>query len=293
MTTDEIQRRWQAHHRTRNAQTLTRWLRWRVDRKRAKWLGKDVEREVELFWGQPMTVLHPEHVSNKLARHGYFERGLTEMLIRHLRPGLVMYDIGAHFGYFSLLGSALVGSAGHVYSFEPTEATHARLLTNTRLLDNVTPIKHAVYSETTELVFCDMGQKDSSLNHVRAKDEGERSVDEVRVPAVSLDDFVNDHRPPDFVKVDAEGAEFAILRGMVGVLENQRPMITLEVGEYINQQTGNPPSRESVDFLLERGYTAYEFSDGAIRSHTPIDEYGYDNLLFCHPEGPAGASHVA
>ncbi|MFN3165694.1 MAG: FkbM family methyltransferase [Phycisphaeraceae bacterium] len=293
MTPDDIQRRWQAHQHARGAQPLMRWLRWRVDRKRAKWLGKDVEREVELFWGQPMTVLHPEHVSNKLARFGYFERGLTQVLIQRLKPGMVMYDIGAHFGYFSLLGSALVGPGGQVFSFEPTDATHARLLTNITRLDNVTPIKQAVYSETTELVFCDMGEKDSSLNHIRAKGEGGTSAGEVRVPAVSLDDFVKVHRPPDFVKVDAEGAEYAILQGMRGLLESRRPMITLEVGEYINQQTGNPPSRQSVDFLIDRGYAVFEFSDGAIRPHTPIDEYGYDNLLFCHPDGPGGAGRHA
>ena len=271
------------HHRLLNVSAVPRWLRWRIDRKHAKWFGKKVERRVRLFWGQPMTVLHPEHVSSKLAKYGFFERGLTEILMHKLRPGMVLYDIGAHYGYFSLLGSALVGASGHVYSFEPTDATRARLIKNVGPLNNATTIDKAVFSESTELVFCEMGDRDSSLNHVRAKGPGDDGASQVRVPAVSLDDFVKDHRPPDFVKIDAEGAEYPILRGMSGLLESQRPMISLEVGEYINQQTGNPPSRQSVDFLLAFGYEAFEFSEGEIRPHTPLREYGYDNLLFCHP----------
>lgn len=288
MTPTDIQRRWQAHRRVFNASTIPRWVRWRIDRKHAKWFGKQVEREVELFWGQPMILLHPEHVSGKIAKKGYFEIGLTEMLMNKLKPGMVFYDIGAHYGYFSLLGSALVGETGHVYSFEPTDATHERLLKNVGPLDNATPIKRAIYSETTELVFCDMGDRDSSLNHVRVSGPGDEGASVVRVPAVSLDDFVNEDRPPDLVKIDAEGAEYAILLGMTSLIETKKPMITLEVGEYINQQTGNPPSRQSVDYLLQRGYDAFEFSGGAIKPHTPLQEYGYDNLLFVHPDNDTG-----
>ncbi|MFK7789307.1 MAG: FkbM family methyltransferase [Phycisphaeraceae bacterium] len=283
MTKQELLDRWQASRRPLNAERIPRWVRWRIDRKHAKWFGRKVEREVRLFWGQPMTILHPEHVSGKIAKRGYFEQGLTRILIERLKPGEVFYDIGAHYGYFSLLAATITGSEGHVYSFEPTPETFARLTKNLATIDHATPVNLAVYSETMELVFCEMGSRDSSLNHVRAGGPSDEHSDEIRVPAVSMDDFVKDNRPPDLIKVDAEGAEFAILQGMTGLLETGKPRITLEVGDYITQQTGNPPSREGVDFLLERGYDVFECIDGEIKPHTPIDEYGYDNLLFVHP----------
>jgi len=140
-----------------------------------------------------------------------------------------------------------------------------------------------VYREKAELVFCEMGERDSSLNHVRAGGPSDEQSDQIRVSATSLDEFVQDHRLPDLVKIDAEGAESAILEGMQGLIEQRRPMITLEVGDYIARQTGNPPSRQNIEFLLARGYEVFEFNAGEIRPHTPLQEYIYDNLLFCHP----------
>ena len=290
MAPDEILRRWHRQQHPPITQRVSRWLRWRIDRYHAKWFKKQVPREVALFWGHPMTVVHPEHVSKRIARTGYFESELTLALIDKLRPGMVFYDIGAHYGYFSLLGAALVGSEGQVFSFEPTDTTHARLRKNIDPLNNVTPVKKAVYRETTELVFCDMGSRDSSLNHVQVPGQGEESAGQIRVPAVSLDDFVKDHPVPDFVKIDAEGAEHAILEGMAGLIQVRHPMITLEVGDYINEKTGNPSSRENVDLLLACGYSVFEHRDGALQPHTPLETYDYDNLLFCHPDGPSEAT---
>jgi len=54
----------------------------------------------------------------KFARDEY-EIEMTNAFLQHLREGAVVYDIGAHWGYFSLLASRIVGNQGHVVAFEP------------------------------------------------------------------------------------------------------------------------------------------------------------------------------
>ena len=57
-----------------------------------------------------MTVVFPERVSVAIARYGVYEEGLTGMVMDYLKPGMVFFDVGAHFGYFSLLAAWLVGT---------------------------------------------------------------------------------------------------------------------------------------------------------------------------------------
>lgn len=55
-------------------------------------------------------VVIAELVSLFIYRYGFFEEGLTNIFLHYLKPGMTFFDIGAHFGYFTLLGSALVGT---------------------------------------------------------------------------------------------------------------------------------------------------------------------------------------
>jgi len=51
-------------------------------------------------------------------------------MIEIMKPGMVFFDVGAHYGYYSLLGSELVGEKGVVYSFEPIKSTFNILKNN-------------------------------------------------------------------------------------------------------------------------------------------------------------------
>ena len=67
-----------------------------------------------------MTIIIPEVVSLHIFQYGYYEEGLTRMIIELLEPRMIFFDIGAHFGYYTLMVSAIVGNKGQVHSFEPT-----------------------------------------------------------------------------------------------------------------------------------------------------------------------------
>ena len=100
-----------------------------------------------------------------------------------------------------------------------------------------------------------------------------------QAPAISIDDYVaRENLTPNFIKIDAESAEFDILRGMEQTRERFRPMISIEVGDMDIE--GVLPCRELVSYLVERGYQAYEFGDGGIVKHQLRERYEYDKILF-------------
>jgi len=106
------------------------------------------------------------------------------------------------------------------------------------------------------------------------------------VQALSFDEYVktNDVKP-NFVKIDAESAEYEILCGMKDTIKKYRPIITLEVGDFgINGVRG---SNESVEFLKKMDYEAFEYRNHRIVKHDLKEEYSYDNILFLPNEACA------
>lgn len=253
-----------------------------------KWTGKPQTRETDLFWGQTMTIVYPEFVSSCIGRSGYFETDQTSMFIDLLRPGMTVYDVGSHFGYFSLLASQIVGDSGRVFAFEPTVSTFNVLKQNAARCENVTCNNLAAYCESGEITFMDQGLDDSALNFIvsdeqnvdaESKSSGARLI---KVPAVTLDEFAEQHGYPDFVKIDAEGSEATVLQGMSKILERCHPSISLEMSDDVCERTGNRPSVRNIEFLMDQGYEVFDYQHCRPRRHDVKQSYVYDNLLFRH-----------
>jgi FkbM family methyltransferase len=230
------------------------------------------------FWGGTMEVQLPEPLSFQVYRYGYFEEGLSHFLLGRLRGGMTFFDVGAHFGYFTLLAAKLVGPDGIVHSFEPTPSTFGVLRKNAEGLSNVAIHETAVWSHPDELELRDFGVELSMFNSLYdPRISGEIPHRMVKVPAISLDDHVEaTGAVPDFVKVDAESAEAQVLEGMRRTIEAHGPAITLEVGDMTATSSR---SRELLDSVVALGYSPYEFAEGVVRPHALRDHYEYDNIL--------------
>lgn len=247
--------------------------------------GKYHFADITTFWGQKMRVVLPEGVSVSLYRYGFFEEELTAIFLKLIRPGMTVFDIGAHFGYFSLLASALVGDNGKVFSFEPTPSTHGVLSHNLRSKKNVVVTHAAVFSSAGEMTFQDFGVANSAFNTLAGgkltgwQREGFKST-ECKVKTIALDPFFTEiGRIPDFIKMDAENAELPILEGMQNTLAGERrPIITVEVGDAPDEKDS---SKRPVTFLVERGYKVYEFDRASktLNEREVRSSYRYDNLL--------------
>lgn len=232
-----------------------------------------------------MDIVIPEAVSISIYRYGYFEEGLTKMILKYLKPGMTFFDIGAHFGYFTLLASAIVGNEGQVHSFEPTPSTFNILRINASDKNNVLLNNCAVFSSRKTLSITDLGDRYSSSNSIydpRLPQDilSRLKVKKYEIEAISVDNYLEINRIiPNFIKIDAESAEFEILRGMDKTIDNFRPIISIEIGD--EGVKGVPVSKELIIYLMNRGYQAYKYDDGRILRHYPVDEqYKSDNILF-------------
>lgn len=237
------------------------------------------------FWGDPVSLQYPDAASVALHRYGFLEAGLTTFVLRTLRPGMTFFDIGAHMGYYTLLASTLVGPAGQVHCFEPSVNTYAVLSQNVRSRSNVKINPLAVSSQRATLQLSDYGCEFSMYNTL-ATGNLEHSVREKIKPvirdvqAISVDEYVAESGArPHFIKVDAEGAESAILEGMKQTLEKIRPIISLEVGDLAEDRMS--ASRTILDRVLSGGYHAmeYEPTSGEIRPHILKDRYEHNNIF--------------
>jgi FkbM family methyltransferase len=247
--------------------------------------GKPIRIKAKTFWGEDMLVVIPEVVSLNIFRYGFYEEGLTRILLEHLKRDMTFFDIGAHFGYFSLLASYLVGDRGQVHVFEPTRSTFDILRINVSNKTNVFINNDAVFSREEIVSINDYGDKYSAFNSIYTGNLSPHIIEKIqtkryRVQALSVDEYVRRRGlAPDFIKIDAESAEYDILQGMEMTIEEYRPRISLEVGDT-NGKDGTS-SRKLINYLIKKGYKPYEYREGRIELHLlrPVS-YQYDNILF-------------
>ena len=136
---------------------------------------------------------------------GWYEKPVRNMLEKYLSPGCTFLDLGAHVGYFALLGSKLVGDAGAVYAFEPLPANLEFLKDHFRLnnINNVTLYEGAIAHYDGEFTMDGRSRVGAKLS-----DSGD-----IKVKVYSLKRLLNQNeiKKPDLIKIDIEGAEHDLL----------------------------------------------------------------------------------
>ena len=244
--------------------------------------------ETKTWWGSRMLVSLPEPASVQIFLDGQMDPNLTEFLCHALKPGQTFVDVGAHLGYFSLLAQHLVRPSGQVVAFEPAPQTFALLARNAARAGSIQVHALALWSESAELPFNTYGQRFSAYNSFFGPRVAPAYLHRLRkrsisVNATSLDEFLSQHpMAVHCIKIDAESAELAILRGAVRTLATHKPVVIAEVGDLGVDSA--PKSAQMVDFLCKQGYQAWEWRAGTLHPHAVQDQYEAGNLIFIHQE---------
>lgn len=236
-----------------------------------------------MFWGDRMRVVLPDGVSAAIFCYGRYEDDLTAILLRHLKSGDIFLDIGAHYGYFSLLAGHLVGMSGQVHAFEPTPRSCDLLKENTKQHPNIIVNQAAAWRENGSITFYDLGPKYPAGNGYTLRPMSEQEKDKLQimpitVPTITLDGYCQ-HKNirPNFIKLDAEQSEFQILRGMDWLLREVRPVISLETWEW---QDAVDNYRQAIALLVARGYRPHLIEHGSLVVYEPHEPYLTTNLIF-------------
>lgn len=257
---------------------LVRWARSPMKLVRLKRATGSKAMRARLFWGETMFVTPPEPLSTRLFLYGFHEVGMTRFVLDTVRPGMTVLDVGAHYGYYTMLASHLVGPRGGVHSFEPVPSTFKILALNTRTKRNVTANDIAAWHCETELEVQEFGVQRSMFSSVFPRRGWEEIGSAIRVPAIPLDTYVTDRGlAPGFIKIDAESAEPHVIEGLANTLERHRPVLTLELGDAVSGRSTS--GRALLDTICNNyRYDAFEFSAGAIRPHSRQAQYECENI---------------
>ncbi|HEX3036647.1 MAG TPA: FkbM family methyltransferase [Thermodesulfobacteriota bacterium] len=151
------------------------------------------------------------------------------MLSDHLlQLGDVVLDIGSNIGYYSLLESRLVGQNGTVYSLEPVEKNFNILQKNVELnrIANISCYKLAAGDKISRTsINVSMKGNWSSIGHINEAKWFEK-IEEV--PMVTVDKFLQGKRLPQLIRMDIEGYEYFVLKGMLSTLDS-KPKLMIEI----------------------------------------------------------------
>jgi FkbM family methyltransferase len=204
-------------------------------REYARAFGVATECKADLFFGKSMTVVLPEIISQQIYTYGFFDEIVTGMALRAVRQRDVVLDVGAHFGYFTLLFAHLVGESGQVVSFEPTPSTFSVLRKNTADVKHVSALNAAAGRQSGRLTISDFGLTYSAWNTLSGSSRMPGVLAEpkarVEVDVIRLDDWcARESLRPDVIKIDAENFEAEVIGGLTETLSSCRPRVLMETG---------------------------------------------------------------
>jgi FkbM family methyltransferase len=194
-----------------------------------------------------------------LHRAGLMGAGERRLLGRLVRPGMEVVDIGANLGLYSLQLSRLVGPAGRVHAFEPEPRLYRALCANLRHngATNVWAVNCALGGERGRVAFyrSALNGGDNRMGGLAWK--GQR----LEVEQDRLDSLLS-ARPVDFVKMDVQGYELQVLRGMEGLLAaSPRLSLYFELWPAGLRAAGTDPA-DVLDFLRRRDFRLYRTAGG-------------------------------
>jgi FkbM family methyltransferase len=201
---------------------------------------------------------------------GTYEVPIQEIFTQNLKEGDTFYDIGANVGFFSIIAAKLVGNTGKVYAFEPGEGNANSIRHNAQLnnFSQIEVIPKAVShtSGSGQLLLA----KYSGGHALATADAPPDLAGEVAVDLVSIDDLIaqNKIEPPNFVKVDVEGAELDVLKGMTETIKTYQPTVIYEIDDG-DRTAYEHKYRELANFFEQLNYRVIQV------------ENSYDTIDWC------------
>jgi FkbM family methyltransferase len=223
--------------------------------------------EARLAWcrspGGPILVPLDDAVGRCVYFTGDYDRKITWLCRKLLKPGDVALDIGANLGVVALAMSRIVGSTGHIHCFEPNPRMQALL-------------RQSINRSGGNIILHELalGAADSRMQlYVPSSNIGAGSLIRSGNSAATFDCLVrrlDDVIPPNhldivrLIKLDVEGFENQVLLGAERLIQSSRPAIIMET----NDTTGGPfCAHAPVATLLTYGYCFFEIPKALVSMH--------------------------
>jgi len=228
-----------------------------------KW--NELARPALLVWHADLKVmLWPGNESSRAVFiTGNFEPSEMSWLADTLKDDMVFIDVGANIWLYTMFAAKLVGPGGRVLAVEPSEREFQRLSFHVTLNDlaNVVCLRFAAADSVGEGKLKVAGEEKSGQNTLGkfVTESDVLRVETVRI--CPLDRVIAEHELErvDVIKIDVEGAELRVLRGLADTIERLRPKLLIELApDALAGQDTTPDAL--IDWLRDSRYELFEFS---------------------------------
>jgi len=185
--------------------------------------------------------------------HGIREPWSTMIFKKELKRGDVVIDIGANIGYYVLIEASKVGKEGLIYAIEPSLRNLRYLLINIKLnnIQDRVVVKRLAIGDRDGYAYMKRGEA-PYLDRVALT----MIKDVEKTPMMTLDSFIkkeNIHKV-DFVRMDVEGFELRIIRGMKTTLKRFSPKLFIEIHPTMMYKYYGDRLKEFLEELSLHGY---------------------------------------
>ena len=216
-------------------------------------------------FAQNLKIRIPQSGSGSLIYYqGFSEPETADFMFRFLQPGMVLVDVGAHIGEYTLLAASTVKESGEVHAFEPQSKLFPLLNENVQLnnFNHVTLNRVAVSDRIGKIEFEVFDEPSVSSIRKQVATTEKKNAELVSVPSISLDEYWQDqNRKIDLIKIDVEGAEKLVFEGAKQLLELPPSEAPTWVFEYAPKSYAlfNYQAQELLDLLRSFGYQIYQY----------------------------------
>lgn len=210
--------------------------------------------------GQKLGILRPAvRAFRRLTRQSY-EEAFDHALMSAIRPGDVVWDVGANVGLYTTRFADAVSPTGKVVAFEPSPTAITDLRAACAGRSSITIVNAALSDQAGTFDFY-VSQDGSSVTDGFSPTSND---DEKVVVQAMRGDDITDTARPSIIKIDVEGFELEVIRGMPGILKSPGLRgLFVEVHFLASVERGEPEGPAKLTALLKEAGLAYRWVDAS------------------------------
>lgn len=198
---------------------------------------------------------------------GVYEKDEVDLIKRVVKMGDKVLDIGANIGYHTTIFSKLIGGTGKVFAFEPDPENFRLLKKNIEInnCQNAILVNKAL-SDKEEKIKLYLSEYNMGDHRTYDSSDGRKFVE---VDCISIDSYFKDKDSKiDFIKIDIQGAEYSVLKGMRTLFRNNKELKLLTEFWPIGLKRSGIDPYQYLDLLLSFEFNLYLIENEKM---TPVD----------------------